>query len=88
MAKSLLFQSGTDLLPPPDCGPGRQEAVAKLRKNGRFYTFIVRDRAVVEDPYLVQVKAAAFATKTGEPYMGRVVTRDIRDVFIKNSVTI
>ena len=88
MAKSLLFQPGQLLQEPPECGPGRQEVTAKFRKDGRFYNLTVRDKVVPEDPYIVQIKAAAFATKTGEPYMGRVVPRSLRDVFIKNAVTI
>ncbi len=88
MAKSLLFQPGQQLREPVDCGPGRQETVARIRKDGRIYSLTIRDKTVPEDPYLVQVKAAIFAMKTAEPYMGQATPRALRDVYIKSAVTI
>lgn len=88
MAKSLLF---TDTLPfgvPPGCSPGRQEVSFTIEKFGRLYTFKLRDRIVVEDPYLVMVKAEAFAIQQGEPYAGIPPERAVRDFLIKSNVVI
>ncbi len=87
-ARSLLFIPGQVLDEPPECKPARQEVTIRVRKNGRLYTMVMRDKTVVEDPYLVQVKAAAFAIQQNEPYMGRAVPRSVRDVYIKTAVTI
>ncbi len=86
--RSLLFKQGQVLVEPPGCGPKRQEARAVLRKEGRLYTVVLRDKVVVEDPYLVLVKAAAFAVREGEPYMGRVTPRPVRDFLIRSSVVV
>lgn len=87
--KSLLFQSGATPFAEPDgCGAGRSEVPIQLRKNGRIYTFIARDKLMPEDPYLVLVKAAAFAIQTGEAYNGTPPNRSIRDFLIKSSVVI
>lgn len=59
-----------------------------MRKDGRVYTMTMRDKTVVEDPYLVMVKAAAFALRADEPNMAKGVPRAVRDVYLKNSVTI
>jgi len=82
--KSLLFQPGQILAEPPSCGPCRTETKVTFAKDGRLYTLTMRDKIVVEDPYLVQVKAAAFAIQQGEPYMGRQVPRDVKDFLIKS----
>jgi hypothetical protein len=59
-----------------------------LKKNGRIYRFVVRDRIVPEDPYLMLVKAAAFARQTDSTYSGRSPRRSVRDFLIKDSVVI
>jgi hypothetical protein len=46
----------------------------------------IRDKIVVEDPYLVLVKAEAFAISQGEPYNGSVPSRTVRDFLIKSAV--
>jgi len=87
-AKSLLF---TDSLPfgsPPGCSPGRQEAVVTLFDSGRLYTLKIRDKVTIEDPYLVLVKAEAFALQMGEEFSGRTPERVVRDFLIKSSVQI
>jgi hypothetical protein len=87
-AKSLLF---TDTLPfgiPPGCEPCRQEATVTIRKFGRLYRFVLRDKVTVEDPYLVLVKAEAFAIQQGEPFAGSVPDRSLRDVLVKSNVQI
>ncbi len=88
--KSLLFQGVTPFNEPPECGalPCRTEVPITLRKNGRLYKFVLRDKVVPEDPYLVMVKATAFAIQTGEPYVGRSPDRGVRDFLIKTSVVI
>lgn len=85
--KSLLFSQGFELLEPDGCGPCRREETVRLRKNGKIYTLVLRDKAVIEDPYLVQVKAAIYAQQVREPYMGRIVSRSVRDFLIKTSVS-
>jgi hypothetical protein len=85
--KSLLHQN---VLPgltlPVGCGPGRSEVPLTLRKDGRLYRFILRDKLIPEDPYLVLVKATAFAIQTGEPNNGTAPDRSIKDFLIRSSV--
>jgi hypothetical protein len=85
-AKSLLFTGVLPYSDPPGCGPGRTEIPATIRKNGRLYKYIIRDKIVVEDPYLVLVKACAFAIAQGEPYSGLPPERSVRDFLIKQNV--
>lgn len=85
-AKSLLYLPGQVLQEPPECGPKRREITTRLRKDGKLYTLVVRDKAVIEDPYLVLVKAALYAQQQDEPYMGRVASRAVRDFLIKSAV--
>lgn len=87
-AKSLLYADNQVLQEPPGCGPCRTEVKATIRKGGRLYTVIMRDKVVVEDPYLVMVKAAAFAIREGEPYMGRATPRAVKDFLLKSSVVV
>lgn len=82
--KSLLFQPGAVFEEPPPCGPKRVELVRTYRKDNRLYHLVIRDKIVVEDPYLMLVKAVAFATRTGEPMMAVPPPRKIRDFLIKN----
>jgi len=88
--KSLLFQGVTPFVEPPGCAaiPCRVEVPISIRKEGRLYTFVLRDKVVPEDPYLVMVKAAAFAIAEAEPYVGRPPSRAIRDFMIKDTVVI
>lgn len=87
-AKSILFSGTLPYTEPDDCKPGRQEVFVTLKKYGRFYRFVVRDKIVVEDPYLVMVKASAFAISEGEPYSGQTPERSVRDFLIKQNVVI
>lgn len=87
-AKSLLFTGTVPYSEPPGCGPGRKEVPVTVRKFGRLYKFIMRDKITVEDPYIVLVRAAAFAVQEGEPYAGRTPERSVRDFLIKSSVVI
>jgi len=89
--RSLLFQTGTlPFTEPPGCSndPCRNEVKFALRKNGRIYTFTVRDKIVPEDLLFVLTKATAFAIQQGEPYNGRTPERSVKDFLIKNSVVI
>jgi hypothetical protein len=88
--KSLLFQGLTPFTEPPDCAaiPCRTEIPIFIKSKGRTYEFVLRDKVVPEDPYLILVKAIAFALYTGEPYNGTFPGRGVRDFLIKNSVVI
>lgn len=88
--RSLLFQGVTPFEQPPACAanPCRTEVPITLRKNGRLYKLVLRDKVVPEDPFLVLVKAAAFARAQGEPYKGIIPDRSARDFLIKDSVVI
>jgi hypothetical protein len=88
VAKSLLFAQTQTLAEPPGCGPGRQEVKTTFKKGGRLYTITMRDKVIVEDSYLVAVKAVAFAVQQSEPYMGREVPRAWKDFLLKSSVVI
>jgi hypothetical protein len=86
--RSLLFQGDTVLSEPVTCGPKRREAKVTLYKYGRKYVAVLRDKVSTEDPYIVLVKATAFAVQEGEPFMGRVIPRNLKDFLIKTSVVI
>ncbi len=86
--KSLLFQGNTPFIEPTTCAIGRQEVPVNIKKDGRVYRFVLRDKIAAEDPYLVLVKAAAFSIQTGEPYNGTPPSRSVRDFLIKQSVVI
>lgn len=87
-AKSLLFNEASVLSQPEVCLPCRQEVRATVRKDGRLYTIVMRDKISIEDPYLTLVKAAGFAVDQEEPYMGRLVPRSVRDFLLRSSVVI
>lgn len=87
MAKSLLFQDVTELRIPPGCGLNdRVEVPVSLRKNGRIYHFMLRDKIVPEDLLNIMVKAAAFSISQGEPYAGTPPPRSVKDFLIKDGV--
>ncbi len=88
--KSLLFQGLTPFNEPPDCAalPCRTEVPINIRKDGRIYSFVLRDKVVPEDAYLVLVKAAAFAIAENEVYNGKSPDRSVKDFLIKSTVVI
>jgi len=89
MARSLLYQPGSPLQVPPGCGLcDRVEVPVSLRKNGRIYRFVLRDKVVVEDIVLVMMKAAAFAISQGESYAGTPPPRQLKDFLIKQDTVI
>jgi hypothetical protein len=85
-AKSLLFTGALPYTDPPGCGPCRTEVPITIRKNGRLYNFVLRDKISIEDPYLVLVKAGAFAISQGELYNGLPPERSVRDFLIKQNL--
>ena len=87
-AKSLLFSGTLPFVDPPGCGPCRIEVPITIRSQGRLYRFVVRDKIVIEDPYLVLVKAAAFAIQEGEGYSGTPPERSVRDFLVKTNIVI
>lgn len=87
--RSLLAQGATPFIEPENCKfPCRTEATFSLKKNGRIYRFVARDKVTPEDPYFVLVKAVAFAISQGEPYNARTPQRNLKDFLIKSSVVI
>lgn len=87
--KSLLFQDGaTPFVEPSGCAAGRVETPIDIRKDGRIYRFVARDKVMPEDPYLVLLKATAFSIQTGEALNGLPPERGVRDILIKDSVII
>lgn len=86
--KSLLYSGTLSYGIPAGCALGRREESVTLKKDGRRYRAILRDKIAIEDPYLVLVRAAAFAVQQAEAYAGRVPERSIRDFLIKTSVVI
>lgn len=88
--KSLLFQTGASPhTVPPGCGLcDRNEVPVTIRKNGRLYRFILRDKISVDDVLLIMIKAAGFAIQNAEPYSGTPPDRSVRDFLIKQDVVI
>ena len=88
--KSLLFQGTTVLTLPSSCVslPCRQEVTVSLRKDNRLYNYVVRDKIVPEDPYIVMIKALAFAVRYSSVYPGAEPPKAVRDFLIKSSVVV
>lgn len=86
--KSLLYQEDSPFELPSICTPCRQEVKVTIRKDGRLYHFTARDKVVVEDPYLLMVKAQAFSISESEPYSAQVTPRNVRDFLIRTNVLI
>jgi hypothetical protein len=59
-----------------------------LRKNGRLYKFILRDKVSVEDVIVVMTKAAGFSVQNAEPYSGTPPARGVKDFLIKQDVVV
>ena len=55
-------------------------------KDGRLYNLVVRDKITVEDPYIVMVKASAFAIAAVEQNAAEVPSRAVRDFLIKSNL--
>jgi len=86
--KSVLFQPTTPFPGMTPCGPCRAEKQFDIHKNGYIYSFVMRDKIVPEDPYLVLVKAYAFSVRYGSRYPGAEPPRRVRDYLIKSSVVV
>lgn len=85
---SLLYQPDAPFDVPAACGPGRTETTKRFLKNGKIYTMTWRDKVNIEDPYLVMVKASAYAIRMNEPYGARTPRRDYRDFLLRSSLVI
>jgi hypothetical protein len=89
--KSLLYQEGaTPFTEPVGCSaiPGREEVPLTIRKDGRLYRIILRNKIVPEDGYLTLVKAIAFAIQNNEPYAGAPPARSVRDFLVRSNVIV
>lgn len=86
--KSLLYQPDSPFQQPAACEPCRTETVKRVIKNGKIYTMTWRDKITIEDPYMVMVKAVAYAIQMDEPYAARTPRRDYRDFLIRSSLVI
>jgi hypothetical protein len=85
---SKLYQPDSPFELPDGCETGRKETTKRYFKNGKVYTMVWRDKTVIEDPYLVLVKTAAYAIRTNEPYGGNPPKRSYKDFLIKSSLVI
>ena len=76
--KSLLYQQGSQIAPAL-ARVRRTEVSLPIRRQGKIYHYVVRDKVTPEDPYLVMVKAAAFARQSGKEYAAAAPSRALRD---------
>ncbi len=83
---SKLFQPAPPFPGHLVCGPCRQEQRVTVVRNGYRYHYVLRDKLAVEDPYLVLIKATAFAIQQNTGYPGDVVPRTVRDFLIKSAI--
>jgi len=86
--KSILFQPATPFPGVVPCGPCRTEQKFDIHKNGYIYSFVMRDKIVPEDPYLVLIKAYAFSVRYASKYPGAEPPRAVRDFLIKGPVVV
>ncbi len=86
--RSLMFHSPalTPFQELPECRAGRLETVKVIRKDGRLYRMVVRDKVLVDDPYLVAVKAQAYGIRTNTEVTLDTVQKELRDALIKSNV--
>jgi len=73
---------------PPGCTPCRLESKFNIKINGKLYKFVLRDKALPEDHYLVSLKAAAFSISRIEQYRGTPPPRNVRDFLVKENIFI
>lgn len=76
------------LTQPPGCEPCRTESPFTIQIGSKLYRFVLRDKIVPEDPYLIAFKAAAFSVARTEEYRGVPTPRNVRDYLIKSNVVI
>ena len=86
--KSLLFQPTTPFPGMTPCPACRTEQAFDIHKNGYIYSFVMRDKIIPEDPYLVLIKAQAFSVQFASQYPGAEPPRAVRDFLIKGSVVV
>ena len=84
--KSLLFQDETNLIEPSGCGaePCREEVEVSIRKNGRLYNFVLRDKVVPEDAYLL----ARYRGFPAVQALRRNSNKPLHQILVKNNVII
>ena len=68
------------------CPAGRTEQEFTIHRNGLLYRFVLRDKVTIEDPYLVLVKATAFAIRHGTGYPGGEPPKELKDALLKTPV--
>ncbi len=61
----------------------RTEVSIPVRRGGKIYHYVVRDKITPEDPYLVMVRAAARARQLRREYNATPPSRALRDFLIK-----
>jgi len=86
--KSVLFQPSNPFPGVTPCPPCRTEQAFDIHKNGYVYSFVMRDKIVPEDPYIVMIKALAFAVRYSSVYPGAEPPKAVRDFLIKSSVVV
>lgn len=84
--QTKLFTS--PFVQPPGCEPCRTESTVRIKIAGKLYNFTFRDKITPEDPYLVGIKAAAFAIARTEEFRGTPPARNVRDFLVRNNIVI
>jgi hypothetical protein len=86
--KSVFYQPSSPFAGTYPCAPCRVENAFSIYNNGYIYNFVVRDKVIPEDPYMVMMKAYAFSVQFATPYPGGEPPRVIRDALIKGAVAV
>ena len=69
--------------------PVRNEVVIRFPlADGTIRTAIVRDKIVIEDPYLKLVRAKLYSIKANDDFAAELTTRKIKDALIKQNIQI
>ena len=84
--KSTFYQPTNPFPGTTPCPAGRTEQQFDLHRNGYVYQFVMRDKVVPEDPYLVLIKAYAFSVRFACKYPGGCPPRPVLDFLIKQQV--
>jgi hypothetical protein len=87
--KSLLYQdTNLPFTPPAECAAGRKETSVSFISNGKLITLTSKSKICASDPYIRLVKAFLYSLQTGEPYAGVPPNRAIKDLLVRENVTI
>lgn len=69
--------------------PVRNEVIIRFPlADGTIRTAIIRDKIVVEDPYLKLVRAKLHSIKVNSDFAAELTTRKIKDALIKQNIQI